>query len=159
MPFVQYNSISDDSSVVDESNDFFSYVNSPPTTCSPSYPSISPSTMAFMNAHSNQLPNMLNSDQDPFTDFPASFQLPPFMQSGPPPLAPGGGAEVIPAGMMRDTGRSWFYRNGFETPQLASSDTNAQLPMRTLQSDPSTSERLRQNVYGYNDNARYVTFK
>lgn len=45
------------------------------------------------------------------------FQIPQFMLNGPPVLAPGGGAEVLPASLL-DSGSdsstsSWFANNGF----------------------------------------------
>lgn len=44
------------------------------------------------------------------------FQIPQFMYNGPPILAPGGGAEVLPAGLLDNPGSfasSWFTNNGF----------------------------------------------
>ena len=44
------------------------------------------------------------------------FQIPQFMYNGPPILAPGGGAEVLPAGLLDNSGSfasSWFANNGF----------------------------------------------
>lgn len=44
------------------------------------------------------------------------FQIPHFMYNGPPILAPGGGAEVLPAGLLDSPGSfasSWFANNGF----------------------------------------------
>lgn len=44
------------------------------------------------------------------------FQIPQFMYNGPPILAPGGGAEVLPAGLLDSPGSfasSWFTNNGF----------------------------------------------
>lgn len=44
------------------------------------------------------------------------FQIPQFMYNGPPILAPGGGAEVLPAGLLDSPGSfasSWFANNGF----------------------------------------------
>lgn len=43
------------------------------------------------------------------------FQIPQFMLNGPPTLALGGGAEVLPAGMFNNQGSSWFNNNGFNT--------------------------------------------
>ncbi len=37
-----------------------------------------------------------------------TFQIPPFMYMGPPTLAPGGGAEVLPPG-----GSMWMENSGF----------------------------------------------
>jgi hypothetical protein len=44
------------------------------------------------------------------------FQLPPFMYSGPPALAPGGGAEVLPTAMFAQHGSmsdSWLANPSF----------------------------------------------
>ncbi|KAG8216655.1 hypothetical protein J3R82DRAFT_6853 [Butyriboletus roseoflavus] len=45
------------------------------------------------------------------------LQIPQFMLNGPPILAPGGGAEVLPAGLLDSGtgsfGSSWFANNGF----------------------------------------------
>jgi len=44
------------------------------------------------------------------------FQIPQFMYNGPPILAPGGGAEVIPAGLLDNPGSfasSWCANNCF----------------------------------------------
>ncbi|KAG9313649.1 hypothetical protein JVU11DRAFT_5981 [Chiua virens] len=45
------------------------------------------------------------------------FQIPQFMLNGPPVLAPGGGAEVLPAGLLESgpnsLASSWFANNGF----------------------------------------------
>lgn len=44
------------------------------------------------------------------------FQIPQFMYNGPPILAPGGGAEVLPAGLLDSPGSfasSWFANSGF----------------------------------------------
>ncbi|KAF8551165.1 hypothetical protein OG21DRAFT_319673 [Imleria badia] len=45
------------------------------------------------------------------------FQIPQFMLNGPPILAPGGGAEVLPAGLLDNApdsfASSWFANNGF----------------------------------------------
>ena len=49
------------------------------------------------------------------------LQIPQFVYSATPTLAPGGGAEVIPGSMFDTTGPSgsgWFHNNGFATPKL-----------------------------------------
>lgn len=46
------------------------------------------------------------------------FQMPPFMYAGPPQLAHGGGAEVLPAGLFASGGgmsSSWLANNGFSS--------------------------------------------
>lgn len=47
------------------------------------------------------------------------FQIPQFMLNGPPILAPGGGAEVLPAGLLDSApdsfASSWFANNGFSS--------------------------------------------
>lgn len=48
---------------------------------------------------------------------PVQFQLPQFIFNGAPTLAPGGGAEVLPA-MLSNPGNitsSWLSNNGFST--------------------------------------------
>jgi hypothetical protein len=45
------------------------------------------------------------------------FQMPQFMYSGPPTLALGGGAEVVPGPMFNPSAAtSWFSNNGFTPP-------------------------------------------
>lgn len=53
------------------------------------------------------------SYNDPYS---VQFQIPQFIFNGAPTLAPGGGAEVLPA-MMSNPGdiASWFNNNGFST--------------------------------------------
>lgn len=47
------------------------------------------------------------------------LQIPQFIYGGAPTLAPGGGAEVLPAAMFnQDSTSSWFINNGF-TPKFA----------------------------------------
>jgi hypothetical protein len=49
------------------------------------------------------------------------FQIPQFMLDGPPTLALGGGAEVLPTGMFNSPGTmasSWFSNSGFSTKSL-----------------------------------------
>lgn len=48
------------------------------------------------------------------------LQIPQFMYGGPPTLAPGGGAEVLSAGMFSNgsAASSWFTNNGFNTPKF-----------------------------------------
>lgn len=49
------------------------------------------------------------------------LQIPQFMYNGPPILAPGGGAEVLPAGLLDSPGSfasSWFANNGFVAPSV-----------------------------------------
>lgn len=58
--------------------------------------------------------NMLGID----SSTSVQFQIPQFMLNGPPPLAMGGGAEVVSAGMFNDSATitsSWFSNNGFST--------------------------------------------
>ena len=58
-----------------------------------------------------------NANPDHHHPHAVQFQIPQFMLNGPPVLAPGGGAEVLPAGLL-DSGpdslaSSWFANNGF----------------------------------------------
>ncbi|EPQ51996.1 hypothetical protein GLOTRDRAFT_47843, partial [Gloeophyllum trabeum ATCC 11539] len=83
------------------------------------------------------------------------FQMPQFMLGGPPTLAYGGGAEVLPAGMVNAPGSlasSWFSNNGFyvdEDPasssqpksQAYSSLGHGMQPPRHRQSVPSVDTR------------------
>lgn len=57
--------------------------------------------------------NMLGVDSSTFSNS-VQFQIPQFMLNGPPTLAPGGGAEVLPTGMFNagGMGTSWFTNNG-----------------------------------------------
>jgi hypothetical protein len=56
----------------------------------------------------------------PSGSYQVPFQMPQFMHSGPPTLAPGGGAEVLPTGMLGDPYmmQQWVMNNGFQMPSL-----------------------------------------
>jgi len=86
------------------------------------------------DAGPSRITNRGNQPATPLSnDYPISFQLPSFMQSGPPILTPGGGAEVLSAGMLLgETGREWFIRNGFEAPD-------------SLRQNVTSSEQSRSN--------------
>jgi hypothetical protein len=77
-------------------------------------PSSSPPINDYANVQSNY-PSSLGSALDPFAAL--HFQMPQFMLDGPPTLAPGGGAEVLPAGFVSSTGKSltsaWIANTGF----------------------------------------------
>ncbi|KAG1716804.1 hypothetical protein ID866_326 [Astraeus odoratus] len=65
------------------------------------------------------------------------FQIPQFMLDGPPILAPGGGAEVLPAGLLdsRDSlASSWFANSGFAPFHSVSK----QHPSNVIHTDHST---------------------
>lgn len=51
---------------------------------------------------------------------PVEFQLPQFMYSGPPTLAPGGGAEVLPFSTSGSLVSAWFTNSGFSTGSASS---------------------------------------
>ena len=72
------------------------------SSCDPCYPDDNPHA------------NMLGVDHSTFSNS-VQFQIPQFMLNGPPTLAPGGGAEVLTAGMFNagGMGTSWFTNNGF----------------------------------------------
>lgn len=74
--------------------------------------------------HSNDHPNYdaRDGELDSATfSRPIQFQMPQFMYAGPPTLALGGGAEVLPAGMFSSpgggmsslAGSQWFQNSGF----------------------------------------------
>lgn len=74
------------------------------------------------NTHSNNNNYDPHDGQlDPATfSRPIQFQMPQFMYAGPPTLAPGGGAEVLPAGIFSSpgamnslAGSQWFQNSGF----------------------------------------------
>ncbi|KAG7448421.1 uncharacterized protein BT62DRAFT_705415 [Guyanagaster necrorhizus] len=52
---------------------------------------------------------------------PITIQVPQFMYTGPPTLAPGGGAEVLAPGMLSEG--SWMENNGFSSAALSSYST------------------------------------
>ncbi|THH17372.1 hypothetical protein EW146_g3427 [Bondarzewia mesenterica] len=63
---------------------------------------------------------------------PFQFQMPQFMFEGPPTLAPGGGAEVLPPGFFNSPGSmasSWLSNSGF-TPKAAEDLYSAPLPSK-----------------------------
>ena len=65
----------------------------------------------------NERPNAFGVDSSTFSNS-VQFQIPQFMLNGPPTLALGGGAEVLPAGIFNDPGAmasSWFSNSGFST--------------------------------------------
>ncbi|KZT18791.1 hypothetical protein NEOLEDRAFT_1142888 [Neolentinus lepideus HHB14362 ss-1] len=71
---------------------------------------------------------------------PVQFQVPQFMLGGPPTLAFGGGAEVLPAGMVNAPGSlasSWFSNNGFYVDHDPSSASCSQ-----SQSQPQSTSKL-----------------
>ncbi len=78
-------------------------------------PSSSPPINDYANVQSNY-PSSLGSTLDPFAATPAlHFQMPQFMLDGPPTLAPGGGAEVLPAGFVssKSLTSAWIANTGF----------------------------------------------
>jgi hypothetical protein len=62
-------------------------------------------------------PSSLGSALDPSAAIPAlQFQMPQFMLDGPPTLAPGGGAEVLPPGFgssSKSLASAWMANTGF----------------------------------------------
>lgn len=64
--------------------------------------------MSYDNSHTHQ------------NVFPpqVAFQIPSFVYSAAPTLAPGGGAEVLPVSLLSDNplAQTWFSNNGF-TPR------------------------------------------
>ncbi|PFH49425.1 hypothetical protein AMATHDRAFT_116853, partial [Amanita thiersii Skay4041] len=83
------------------------------------------------------------------------FQIPQFMYTGPPTLAPGGGAEVLPPGMFSQADTltvSWFTNNTGFSPDNAclSSSFRSHLPS---EHPPAASERhARSNILQTNRN-------
>ncbi|OAX33139.1 hypothetical protein K503DRAFT_550172 [Rhizopogon vinicolor AM-OR11-026] len=79
----------------------------------------------YLRADDEQQPSQQYSNPYDYTDGHYSvdacsndiqFQIPQFMYNGPPILAPGGGAEILPAGFLDSPGSfasSWFAKNGF----------------------------------------------
>ncbi|KAL1742567.1 blue light receptor, partial [Schizophyllum fasciatum] len=64
----------------------------------------------------------------PSHPYEVQLQIPQFVYSATPTLAPGGGAEVIPGSMFDSIGPSgsgWFHNNGFTTPKLPHMPPNA----------------------------------
>ncbi len=61
-------------------------------------------------------PSSLGSALDPFAATPAlNLQMPQFMLDGPPTLAPGGGAEILPPGFVssKSIASAWIANTGF----------------------------------------------
>ena len=61
-----------------------------------------------------------NAQHHPYAR-PIQFQMPQFMLGGPPTLAPGGGAEVLPPGFLNEPGSmtsAWLTNSGF-TPNVS----------------------------------------
>jgi hypothetical protein len=82
-------------------------------------PTPSSSSSAPINDYAyvqSNYPSSLGSTLDPSAATPAlQFQMPQFMLDGPPTLAPGGGAEVLPAGFVssKSLASAWIANNGF----------------------------------------------
>ncbi|KIK32481.1 hypothetical protein CY34DRAFT_19021 [Suillus luteus UH-Slu-Lm8-n1] len=73
------------------------------------------------------------------------FQIPHFMYNGPPILAPGGGAEVLPAGLLDSPGSfasSWFANNGFAPFHPSQSRHHA-----SVEAAPGASSAPSSNCY------------
>lgn len=64
---------------------------------------------------------------------PIQFQMPQFMMFGPPTLAPGGGAEVMPPGMFStatgEMGSSWINNNLYSAK---SSEQSVHFPIQPV---------------------------
>lgn len=70
------------------------------------------------------------------------FQIPQFMYNGPPILAPGGGAEVLPAGLLDTPGSfasTWFANNGF-APFHSSSQSRHHASVEATSSSASNAQ-------------------
>jgi hypothetical protein len=82
-------------------------------------PTPSSSSSAPINDYAyvqSNYPSSLGSALDTFAATPAlQFQMPQFMLDGPPTLAPGGGAEVLPAGFVssKSLASAWIANTGF----------------------------------------------
>ncbi|KAF8504451.1 hypothetical protein F5888DRAFT_1792094 [Russula emetica] len=82
-------------------------------------PTTSSSSSAPINDYAyvqSNYPSSLGSALDTFAATPAlQFQMPQFMLDGPPTLAPGGGAEVLPAGIVssKSLASAWIANTGF----------------------------------------------
>jgi hypothetical protein len=82
-------------------------------------PNPSSSSSAPINDYAyvqSNYPSSLGSALDTFAATPAlQFQMPQFMLDGPPTLAPGGGAEVLPAGFgsSKSLASAWMANTGF----------------------------------------------
>lgn len=71
----------------------------------------------YSNHYGNYNDGRYNDDGHTYSNG-LQFQIPQFMYNGPPILAPGGGAEVLPAGLLDSPGSfasSWFANNGFSS--------------------------------------------
>lgn len=82
----------------------------------------SPTTPTSYTRTSTEGYNATNGPQETNGDSPKNqadvgiFHLPDYLQSGPPLLAPGGGAEVLPTGMFGNgsgMAEAWFVNSGF----------------------------------------------
>jgi hypothetical protein len=86
----------------------------------PQDPSVPPSSSPSINDYAyvqSHYPSPLGSALDPLpVPTPLHFQMPHFMLDGPPTLAPGGGAEVLPAGFIssdESLASAWMANTGF----------------------------------------------
>ncbi|KAJ2920084.1 hypothetical protein MD484_g308, partial [Candolleomyces efflorescens] len=78
----------------------------------PSSSSSSPYNVTSPFAYVDQAPQHQLEDELSATDVgPVHFQMPDFMYATTPALASGGGAEVLPVGMLNET--NWLMNNGF----------------------------------------------
>lgn len=80
----------------------------PPSTANP-----------YSRQYDDHRPGLAHSGYPSSSSSSVQFQMPPFMYAGPPTLAPGGGAEVLPPGLFASSGgitSSWLANNGFSSP-------------------------------------------
>lgn len=92
---------------------FERYLRHPQEPTPPSSPPPSINDYAYIQS---RYPSSLGSSLDPLAATPAlHFQMPQFMLDGPPTLAPGGGAEVLPAGFVssKSLASAWIANAGF----------------------------------------------
>ena len=98
---------------------FERYLRHPQDSSVPSSSSPSINDHAYVQSY---YPSSLGSALNPLAVPPSlQFQMPQFMLDGPPTLAPGGGAEVLPASFMspdESLASAWIANSGFaHTPQ------------------------------------------
>lgn len=78
------------------------------------------------------------------------LQIPQFMQTGAPMLAPGGGAEVLPVGLFSGNpaaNSAWFVNNGITSNLSCVLDTNACLINLLINSTSVTATLLQRHMY------------
>ncbi|KIK90846.1 hypothetical protein PAXRUDRAFT_831326, partial [Paxillus rubicundulus Ve08.2h10] len=126
MPFEQYLRADDqdiNTTTVDHQNNHYP---SPYSNFHDHRPRYQDSSFHYGDGHPHFPDPPSQSDVQHSHPHAVQFQIPQFMFNGPPILAPGGGAEVLPAGLLdshNSLASSWFTNNGFAPALISRQDS------------------------------------